>query len=771
MNVVALLKAAPLTAKNDSDRPRTMIPAFFKSDLINILNETNRVLHLKFELLTRTMLTETMDSGCRLLYLDSTMTSPNGLVAESTAGEVEVIPYEDLKSIFCRQALEGTPSSKPKANCPSSRCLELVILGTKNDEAMVEFLTKELKIPNVVCFRFKDKEKDYLHRLFEETFKEAFVDSFLFELVSGRPVKKAFELAVRNAKDCLSTSFFESAEDRDIEETIGEGAVLIPLIEEIDYIHEEAFFESEEYKLPQGRIEDISTSRGPTNLSKIFLPFVERQTEMLGIVKALGDIDGSFLKITGESGCGRTRLVLETAYYLLTTNEYPDGIFYFPLQKVGKMNLFEMLKTALNSEIFGSTLEKNIKNMFRNKKMLVIFDDFDTLYSRIDTFPRLIFLILKKCKISTIVVTKSKPNQSDSHSAARKMSAGNEELEEMQQKLDKEFVGKTINIKPLSDAEIKEMVIAYTDKKAPLIKAITESPTPDFVTDCKGNLQKLVKNLQDGKYQVQNEVLTIIPHYVPYLDLNKIYLDKFRQGKSISTVNRDQPSLGFSRHSVLYNLTLKRKGNSRKLGQSMTEQTIPGSPRKKRGPTANPNLNFMRFEQIIPVPESQIVFLNQYIENQNEVKVSSPLKKIWDVDSNDGDSQAKQVPQYFYFINNVEPESAVKPRKRYQEPAQGEDVYCYRVPATPAIMQRRRPEGDILLASPTIRMQSRQKKLISESPALPKANVFYGQSQPQKKKPEFELKLKPIPSEESTREVPELKLNLSGLQMRRIERN
>ena len=45
------------------------------------------------------------------------------------------------------------------------------------------------------------------------------------------------------------------------------------------------------------------------------------------------------------------------------------------------MSFMELLDKTLNSESLGYGIDKNIKNFFRNKKMLLIFDDFDVFYS------------------------------------------------------------------------------------------------------------------------------------------------------------------------------------------------------------------------------------------------------------------------------------------------------------------------------------------------------------------------------------------------------
>ena len=62
-------------------------------------------------------------------------------------------------------------------------------------------------------------------------------------------------------------------------------------------------------------------------------------------------------------------------------------------------------------ETFGPKFENNMKNFFREKKMLLIFDDFDTFYNKNMEFPRLIFLTLRECKISTLVLVSNTKKQ------------------------------------------------------------------------------------------------------------------------------------------------------------------------------------------------------------------------------------------------------------------------------------------------------------------------------------------------------------------------
>ena len=88
----------------------------------------------------------------------------------------------------------------------------------------------------------------------------------------------------------------------------------------------------EDFTLNDGRIEDISTVRYPTNISKTILPYTGRNNDIFAAVKLLVTQRIQFVKFTGEAGVGKTAFALQTGHFLLTRNVFPHGIFYFPLK-------------------------------------------------------------------------------------------------------------------------------------------------------------------------------------------------------------------------------------------------------------------------------------------------------------------------------------------------------------------------------------------------------------------------------------------------------
>jgi KaiC/GvpD/RAD55 family RecA-like ATPase len=80
--------------------------------------------------------------------------------------------------------------------------------------------------------------------------------------------------------------------------------------------------------------------------------------------------------IYGNVGVGKSSLAISFAYLMLKRNFYKDGIFYFSLDKLNEAKYEKNLINLMKIE-FGQQFAKNMNEFFSNKKMLIIFDNFD----------------------------------------------------------------------------------------------------------------------------------------------------------------------------------------------------------------------------------------------------------------------------------------------------------------------------------------------------------------------------------------------------------
>ena len=219
--MIALLKAAPL--KLNSEHLQTVVPTFFRTDFMNKMLERQLALRLKFEPLTRTSLSEAMRAGCRVLYLDSDTVSEKGLVVENSLSQPEIIPFDELKVLLEHRPTPLAENSSflasPELTPQRPRCFDLVIVGNTGDKGLCDFLINEVKVPYVLWLQLESSDNSYYQKLFNESYKEMFVQYFVDELVSGNTVKDAVTVANSEAKSFLSRSF--GPESTDI---VGEGA-------------------------------------------------------------------------------------------------------------------------------------------------------------------------------------------------------------------------------------------------------------------------------------------------------------------------------------------------------------------------------------------------------------------------------------------------------------------------------------------------------------------------------------------------------------------
>lgn len=571
---------------------RTTVPSFFRTDLLQSLSEGKKAFHLKFEVLNRSNLLDITKFGCRIMFIQSEMISPDGVIVESADCRPELIKYSEFREMLpkCQQTqsayqslnnsiqIEHPQNIKPTSN-NLDKPVDLLIVGTKNDLNTAIFLSKELKIPHVVAFSFKrdipgGKEENnkkfpsvdsnpFRRKLYEDECVEKFCGYFFNELIDGCSVKQAFENAKREMIDCISFSFFDS-KDEQVTEILGEGPILLPKYDDRgnEVHHDDFLFGVDDYVLQGGKVEDISNVRFPTNVHKSLIPFTGRIKEMDETMKKLLKPKDNILLLTGEAGVGKTRFILEVAYRMLVRNFFADGIFYFPLRKLKKKNIFEMIKETINSEAFGSKMEYNLKNLFRNKKMLLIFDDIDVFFENDIEFPSLVFSILQKSHIATVLIQREASSKAMGSVTAidKKFSKTNIDMADLYKKINEDLVKERLKLERLTDLETAHLFVSLLEQNVKFELTPTEALAQPWIRSAKGNPSRLIRYLNDGKITWKGRQLQLNPVYSDFLSR--------KSGVRVRTSqvphwcgSEDDPSGGliltFSRHCSQCHSTMK----------------------------------------------------------------------------------------------------------------------------------------------------------------------------------------------------------------------
>ena len=502
----------------------TRVSSFYKTDLIKALNEKKKTLYLKFEILSKANLKDSLQKGCRILQMNCNIVQNGGIVLEDHVGRAEFVPYAELKEIFTSRSAISTTTPQEQTNTSlnantspnttittqklstfaSEHFLDLLILGSKNDFATANFFADEMKIPHVISFKFLNKEFDFRHKMYEDHCIDKFSQFLLEELVDGFSVRESFSVAYQRTFDSLSETFFESRDNSYVRNIIGEGPILLP--ENAD--HSEVLYGVDDYTLNDGRIEDISSVRYPTNIPKTLLPYTGRNNDIYAVVKLI--LKFQFLKLSGETGIGKTAFALHAGYFLLARNIFPDGIFYFPLKNM-KNSLKDMMK-----ETFGPKFDNNMKNFFRDKKMLLIFDDFDVFYQKGHEFPRLIFLTLRECEIATLVITTLRRKQE-----VIMKKKWQQEYDAHKKAIEDEFLGTERILKPMKDEEMAHILLSMIKIDKNMDVDIDRIKACQAIRLAEGNPRALINSLIEKKVLIDKKPLEINPRYVDHVHLDQ----------------------------------------------------------------------------------------------------------------------------------------------------------------------------------------------------------------------------------------------------------
>ena len=116
------------------------------------------------------------------------------------------------------------------------------------------------------------------------------------------------------------------------------------------------------------------------NLPNQPTPFIGRARQVRALKEMISKPDVRLVTLMGPGGTGKTRLSLQVAQEML--DDFPDGVFFVPLADDKENNQFiSRIAQQLSVREGGRPLLENLKDYLQEKKMLLVFDNFEQLVS------------------------------------------------------------------------------------------------------------------------------------------------------------------------------------------------------------------------------------------------------------------------------------------------------------------------------------------------------------------------------------------------------
>lgn len=534
----------------------------FKECIGDALLPFQKSVYINFEILTRKKLIESLQSGCRILQINCSYVEQDCLCAESVNGAIDRISFPELQKIFlpgidnASKEFNNLNINSPKLTftpedfSPSGideidqdciitgrnqksnpfdfrtqkvpfleiHMVQILILGMKNLKNLTETFIN-LQIPHIIVFEFTGNEAEYQCIFYESECIQNFSIFFYEALTAQKLVSEAFALACDKVFAYLSKRYFGGKPRNYITSILGPGPLLLPQ----DADHNEPLFSPGQFPLAQGRIENITSNICPTNVKRIPLPFIGRHEEFSMIVQRISR-HCRFLEVTGPGGMGKTTIVLQIAHYIRYRNMFSDGIFYIPLknfkdQPNSGLQLEDFLKHTL-----GHQNHFSYERSFKNKNLLLIFDDFELFYEEKVEFPQTLFMTLKQCGITCIIVAQTH--------VLNTLFLGNgfKKREESRRKI-KEAVDSILEIsyrfelQGLSEDELALIVQILTkNDENNEFASLQEIKACGITKEAQGNPKYVIERLFEGKIKVQKKVLQMSASFQKYFLIRPIDL-------------------------------------------------------------------------------------------------------------------------------------------------------------------------------------------------------------------------------------------------------
>jgi predicted ATPase len=122
------------------------------------------------------------------------------------------------------------------------------------------------------------------------------------------------------------------------------------------------------------------TKQPKNNLPVQPTPFIGRAKQVMAVKELLLRTDTHLVTLMGPGGTGKTRLSLQVAQELL--DQFPNGVYFVPLADDTNDDQFiSRVAQQLAVREGGRPLLENVKDYLRDKKMLLVMDNFEQLVS------------------------------------------------------------------------------------------------------------------------------------------------------------------------------------------------------------------------------------------------------------------------------------------------------------------------------------------------------------------------------------------------------
>jgi predicted ATPase/DNA-binding CsgD family transcriptional regulator len=124
------------------------------------------------------------------------------------------------------------------------------------------------------------------------------------------------------------------------------------------------------------------------NLPIVPTPFVGRTKDTQAIQNLLADPTCRLLTLVGSGGIGKTRLSLHITQQIAETenSDYPDGVYFIPLQSLAAPNLMiRAIAEEIGFSFFqGDNPQKQLLDYLSNKRILLLLDNLEHLLSGVE---------------------------------------------------------------------------------------------------------------------------------------------------------------------------------------------------------------------------------------------------------------------------------------------------------------------------------------------------------------------------------------------------
>ena len=179
-----------------------------------------------------------------------------------------------------------------------------------------------------------------------------------------------------------------------------------------DLIRPEHIFQLQAEGLP-GEFPPLKTlDNRPNNLPEQLTPFIGREREVKAVSALLRDPGVRLVTLTGTGGTGKTRVALQVAAELL--DGYPDGTWFVDLSPITDSALvISRVAQALGvREVAGSPLIDTLKNHLKDKRLLLILDNFEQV---LDASGTITDILRSAATINVLVTSRVKLNVYGEH--------------------------------------------------------------------------------------------------------------------------------------------------------------------------------------------------------------------------------------------------------------------------------------------------------------------------------------------------------------------